>query len=127
MKDEPKNLFGEELLTCGTHPITGYFRDGCCNTSSQDTGNHTVCAIMTEEFLDYTRSMGNDLSMPDIAYGFPGLKPGDTWCLCVNRWVDAYNAGIAPPIIPEATHEKTLDYLSLEEIIAYAHKGEVPQ
>jgi uncharacterized protein (DUF2237 family) len=117
-----KNLFGEPLEVCGTNPKTGYFRDGCCNTGPADQGTHTVCAIMTQEFLKFTKLMGNDLSTPVPLYKFPGLKPGDRWCLCVLRWMEAYDAGIAPMIIPEATNEKTLDYIEMSEILKFAYK-----
>jgi len=118
-----KNLFGEPLETCGKHPKTGYYRDGCCNTGPQDLGTHTVCAVMTEEFLSFTKSRGNDLTTPIPAYGFPGLKAGDRWCLCVTRWLEAYEAGVAPSIIPEATNEKTLEYIDLDELLKKAYRG----
>ncbi|MEM9327160.1 MAG: DUF2237 domain-containing protein [Bacteroidota bacterium] len=117
-----KNVFGEPLISCGTQPMTGFYRDGCCETGEEDLGTHTVCAIMTEDFLSFTQSMGNDLSTPRPEYDFPGLKPGDRWCLCASRWMQALRAGVAPKIVPEATHEKTLKYVSLEELIEYAAK-----
>ena len=110
------NVFGELLIPCGTSPMTGFYRDGCCNTGPMDTGTHTVCAVMTEDFLAYTKSMGNDLSTPIPAYSFPGLKPGDRWCLCVNRWKEAYEAGYAPRVILEATNIKTLETVTIEEL-----------
>ena len=116
-----KNVFGEPLTDCSTAPLTGFFRDGCCHTGPMDTGTHTVCAIMTEDFLAFTQSRGNDLSTPMPHYQFPGLKPGDKWCLCVSRWKEALEAGVAPPVIPEATHEKSLEYVSMDELIAHAH------
>jgi len=115
-----KNVFGQELQICCTSPMTGYFRDGNCRTISEDTGTHTVCAIMTEEFLNFSASRGNNLIAPIPLYKFPGLKPGDKWCLCVSRWIEAEKAGKAPQVILEATHEKTLEYTSLETLIKYA-------
>jgi hypothetical protein len=100
--------------------MTGFFRDGICRTHAQDVGTHVVCAVMTDEFLDYTRSRGNDLSTPRPEFDFPGLKAGDGWCLCVLRWKEAVNAGVAPPVRLEATHEKALDYVSLEVLKAHA-------
>jgi hypothetical protein len=117
-----KNIFGEELVSCSSDPLTGFYRDGCCKTGPQDMGTHTVCAIMTQEFLEFSKSKGNDLISPIPAYQFPGLKPGDKWCLCASRWMEAYHVGIAPLIIPEATHEKTLDYIDLDELIKFAFK-----
>ena len=116
-----KNVFGEELKVCCTSPMTGYFRDGNCRTISEDTGTHTVCAIMTDEFLDFSLSKGNNLITPIPYYNFPGLKAGDKWCLCASRWVEAEKAGKAPLVILEATHEKTLDFTSLETLVKYAY------
>ena len=116
-----KNVYGTELITCSVKPLTGFYRNGCCETGPQDLGTHAVCAVMTEEFLDYTKSRGNDLSTPMPAYDFPGLKSGDRWCLCASRWVEAYKVGKAPLLILEATHEKTLDYVSLEELERFSH------
>lgn len=101
-----RNVFGEPLEICCTKPMTGYFRDGSCRTDNEDTGTHTVCAVMTEDFLMFSASMGNDLITPIPYYQFPGLKEGDYWCLCVNRWIEAEKAGKAPKLILEATHEK---------------------
>ena len=116
------NIFGTKLISCCTNPITGYFRDGLCRTVSEDTGTHTVCAVVSKEFLEYSASKGNDL-MPPIAYlNFPGLSPGDKWCLCVTRWLEAEKSGKAPPIILEATHQKTLQYASLELLENYSAK-----
>ena len=117
---EAKNVFGEDLIVCGTDPITGYFRDGCCNTGMMDTGTHTVCAIMTEKFLTFTKSKGNDLSTPIPRYQFPGLKSGDHWCLCVKRWKEALDVGLAPPVILEATHEKSLEVVSMDDLVKHA-------
>ena len=119
-----KNIFGEPLEICCTNPMTGYFRDGLCRTVSQDTGTHTVCAVMTDEFLKFSASMGNDLITPMPYYQFPGLKAGDKWCLCVSRWIQAHKAGKAPMLILEATHEKTLDYTELNTLVKYAFKNE---
>lgn len=119
------NIFGEPLMPCSTSPLTGFFRTGCCETDENDQGTHTVCAVMTEEFLIFTQSVGNDLSTPRPEYDFPGLKPGDQWCLCASRWIQAYQAGVAPFIIPEATHERTLDYIELTELIKYAQRHDV--
>jgi uncharacterized protein (DUF2237 family) len=115
-----KNVFGESLLVCSTSPLTGYFRNGCCETGDSDMGTHTVCAVMTQEFLDFSKKMGNDLITPIPNGIFPGLVPGDHWCLCVSRWMQAYREGIAPKIYLEATHEKTLEFISLEELVKYA-------
>ena len=118
-----KNILGTDLQACCFDPMTGFFRDGFCNTNQQDRGTHTVCAVVTKEFLDYTRSKGNDLSTPYPPH-FPGLKPGDGWCLCAMRWREAHEAGKAPPIKPEATHEKTLEYVPLEILEKYYVKNE---
>lgn len=119
--NDAKNIFGEPLIACSTSPMTGFYRDGCCNTDALDQGTHTVCAVMTEEFLAFTKSQGNDLSTPMPQYQFLGLMPGDKWCLCVTRWREALHAGVAPQIIPEATHEKSLEYVSMKDLIAHAY------
>ncbi len=111
---EAKNVTGGELAPCSMQPLTGYFRDGCCKTDASDRGQHLVCAAVTAEFLAYSRAQGNDLVTPAPAYGFPGLKPGDRWCVCVERWMEAYQAGVAPPVYLSATHENALRYLPLE-------------
>ena len=116
-----KNVFGEKLHICCTSPMTGYFRDGSCRTIGEDIGTHTVCAIMTDEFLSFSASRGNDLITPAPHYQFPGLKAGDKWCLCVSRWIEAHNAGCAPKIILEATNLKTLDYVSFETLLEYKY------
>lgn len=121
-----KNVFGEVLEICCIQPMTGYFRDGLCRTIAQDTGTHTVCAVMTNEFLRFSAAQGNDLITPIPYYQFPGLKAGDKWCLCVSRWVQAQKAGKAPLLILEATHEKTLDYAPLALLVKYAYKAEDP-
>lgn len=115
-----KNVFGENLMPCSTAPMTGFYRNGCCETGKDDLGTHTVCAVMTKEFLEFSLSRGNDLITPRPEYAFPGLQPGDKWCLCASRWAEAYKAGIAPLIVLEASHEKTLDYVSLEELVKFA-------
>jgi hypothetical protein len=110
------NVLGEDLQACCFEPVTGWFRDGYCNTDRNDQGVHVVCAIMTDEFLDFSASCGNNLKTPAPAYGFPGLKAGDKWCLCVSRWKDAMEAGLAPPIVLASTHEKALEVVSLEDL-----------
>jgi len=117
-----KNIFGENLQACCFKPVTGFYRDGYCNTGDQDYGTHTVCAIMTEDFLKYTLSKGNDLSTPKPQYNFPGLQPGDKWCLCALRWYEAYKAGYAPNVVLEATNEKTLQMVPIEALIEKAFK-----
>src|SRR6056300_1352008 len=117
-----KNVFGEPLEVCCTKPMTGYFRDGLCRTISEDTGTHTVCAVMHADFLKFTASRGNYLTTPIPFYQFPGLSEGDKWCLCVTRWLEAEKAGKAPKLILEATHEKTLKYAPLDLLVKYAYK-----
>jgi hypothetical protein len=119
---EASNVLGEKLETCCTAPMTGFYRDGMCNTGAGDMGAHTVCAQLTEEFLEFTRSRGNDLSTPVPAFNFPGLKPGDLWCLCASRWKEALDAGVAPPVVLSATHASTLEYASLDELKQHAFK-----
>jgi uncharacterized protein (DUF2237 family) len=108
-----RNVLGGELQSCSLDPVTGFFRNGCCETGPHDVGLHTVCAVMTAEFLAFSRAMGNDLSTPVPEYAFPGLKPGDRWCLCAPRWKEALDAGAAPKIVLEATHEETLAIVPL--------------
>jgi uncharacterized protein (DUF2237 family) len=119
-----RNVFGTELKPCSTDPVTGFFRDGSCNTSDEDFGSHTVCAIMTEDFLRFSFDRGNDLITPRPEYKFPGLGPGDQWCLCAARWQEAFEAGKAPMVILEATHEKALDIIDLKDLVEYAYKME---
>lgn len=114
------NVLNKPLKICCTSPVTGYFRDGFCKTRNDDYGTHTVCAVVTKDFLSYSASKGNDLITPIPYYNFPGLKPGDKWCLCVSRWLEAEKAGVAPFLILEATHVKTLQYTSLEVLKKYA-------
>jgi uncharacterized protein len=118
------NVFGEKLILCSTDPMTGFFRNGCCDTGSGDDGVHTVCAVMTKEFLEFSGEVGNDLITPRPEYRFPGLRPGDRWCLCAARWVEAWHAGKAPLVFLEATHEKTLDFIDLHELVKFAWKKE---
>lgn len=117
-----KNVFGGSLITCSESPMTGFYRDGCCKTGEDDFGTHTVCAQMTKEFLDYSMSKGNDLITPRPEYLFPGLNPGDFWCLCALRWLEAYEVGLAPKVRLEATHEKTLKIIPLDALISKALK-----
>lgn len=116
MGNQVRNVLGTELAPCSTSPLTGFFRDGCCHTGPSDHGRHVVCAVMTEAFLMYTRSRGNDLSTPRPEFKFPGLHPGDRWCLCALRWKEALEAGVAPPVVLEATHEAALRYVDLDEL-----------
>jgi len=121
MSDEQqKNVFGEPIASCSDAPVTGFYRNGCCDTGPEDVGSHTVCAIMTDEFLAYTKSVGNDLSTPISAYGFPGLKAGDRWCLCAARWKQAFDAGAAPRVVLSATNEAALETVPLEDLKRYA-------
>ncbi len=113
------NVLGTKLEACCFEPRTGWYRDGFCNTDARDHGVHVVCAVMTEEFLQHTSQCGNDLVTPRPEYGFPGLKPGDKWCLCVSRWKEAMLVGVAPPVVLESCHAKTLETVTLEELQAY--------
>ena len=117
---DAKNVLGRELQPCSTQPMTGFFRNGCCETSHEDMGMHTVCAVMTAEFLAFSKAAGNDLSTPRPEYGFPGLRPGDRWCLCAPRWKEALDAGAAPQVVLEATHEETLAIVPLGILKDYA-------
>jgi uncharacterized protein (DUF2237 family) len=116
----PRNVLGEPLEDCSLKPMTGFFRDGCCNTSAEDVGSHTVCAVMTAAFLEFSKSRGNDLSTPIPQFGFPGLKPGERWCLCAPRWQEAFAAGQAPRVVLRATHEGALDHCSLADLKRFA-------
>ena len=115
-----RNVFGEKLTPCSTAPLTGFFRNGCCDTGPEDMGSHTVCVVMTDEFLRFSKAHGNDLSTPLPEFGFPGLKAGDRWCLCAPRWQEAFEAGQAPRVVLRATHEGALDYCSLADLKAHA-------
>ncbi|NCN04029.1 MAG: DUF2237 domain-containing protein [Spirochaetales bacterium] len=117
------NVFGDPLQSCCKEPITGFYRDGFCRTDETDQGSHVVCAVMTEEFLAFTKSRGNDLSTPIPMFQFPGLRPGDRWCLCALRWKEALVAGHAPPVILESTNYRALSYVSIEDL--EAHKLEL--
>lgn len=115
-----KNVIGGELEPCGTDPLTGFYRDGCCNTGADDVGVHTVCAAVTAEFLEFSKAAGNDLSTPQPAIGFTGLVPGDRWCLCAARWKEACDAGVAPTVVLASTHAATLEWVTLEELRRHA-------
>jgi len=115
-----RNILGDELEACSYNPLTGYFRDGCCNTGSGDYGVHTVCVVLTDEFLEFSREAGNDLSTPVPEWGFPGLQHGDRWCLCAPRWQEAFEAGVAPQVVLAATHESTLEWCDRDALMAHA-------
>ena len=115
-----RNVLGGRLLPCSDTPVTGFFRNGCCDTSAEDIGSHTVCAVMTAEFLAFSKAQGNDLSTPLPEFGFAGLKPGDRWCLCAPRWQEALEAGRAPGVVLAATHEGALRYCALDDLRNYA-------
>jgi uncharacterized protein (DUF2237 family) len=115
-----RNVLGTELQPCCLSPVTGFYRTGRCDTGPEDVGLHIVCAQLTEEFLDFSAAQGNDLLTPSPEHGFPGLKPGDRWCLCVLRWKQALDAGLAPPVVLEATHISALEFVELEELQAHA-------
>jgi uncharacterized protein (DUF2237 family) len=117
-----KNVLGTDLQTCSTDPMTGFYRDGCCNTGGSDAGLHVVCAVMTDEFLRFSRARGNDLITPNAAFQFPGLRAGDRWCLCASRWKEAFDAGQAPPVVLEATHISALEFATLEELRLHAYE-----
>jgi uncharacterized protein (DUF2237 family) len=119
-KDTPVNVLGEPLEPCSTAPMTGFFRDGACNTCAQDTGSHTVCAVMTAEFLAYSKYVGNDLSTPRPEFAFAGLKPGDRWCLCASRFLQAAEEGAAPRVHVAATHRHALDIVPLAVLMEHA-------
>lgn len=116
------NVLGTTLQPCCTAPPTGYFRDGFCRTIQEDTGTHIVCSIVTQEFLEFSKSRGNDLTSPIPQWGFPGLSDGSKWCLCISRWLEAQQSGVAPPIVLEATHQKALEYVSLSLLKEYEAK-----
>ena len=118
--EESLNVFGEKLLPCSEDPLTGFFRDGCCNTSEDDFGSHTVCIEATRDFLEYSRFRGNDLSTPHPEFGFPGLKPGDRWCLCASRWLEAHEQDMAPRVYLQRTHKKALEIVPLAVLRSHA-------
>ncbi|MFM8270695.1 MAG: DUF2237 family protein [Pseudomonadota bacterium] len=119
-QEKAKNVLGTELKHCCKNPLTGYFRDGFCRTNEHDEGRHVVCSFVTKEFLEFSLGRGNDLSTPRPEFNFPGLKPGDRWCLCALRWLEAYKAGVAPTVKLESTHEKTLEFIPLEALVAHS-------
>ncbi|NIJ11332.1 hypothetical protein FHU38_001676 [Saccharomonospora amisosensis] len=115
-----RNVLGGRLDPCGTDPLTGFYRDGCCNTGPEDLGNHTVCAVVSAEFLAHQQTTGNDLVTARPEYGFAGLRPGDRWCVCASRWLEAYEAGVAPPVVLAATHERATEVVPLEALREHA-------
>jgi hypothetical protein len=115
-----KNVLGGDLEVCGTRPMTGFYRDGRCHTGTGDIGVHVLCAQVTEEFLEFSKKTGNDLSTPVPAFHFPGLRPGDRWCVCVTRWKEALDAGVAPPVVLEATHMSALEFVTLDDLATHA-------
>lgn len=122
-----KNVFGEPLVACSFEPLTGYFRDGCCKTAEDDTGTHVVCAVMTASFLEFSAARGNDLSTPRPQSRFPGLRPGDQWCLCADRWREAHAAGVAPAVVLESTNQRMLDRVPLAVLLQFDSRTESPQ
>ncbi|HET6504487.1 MAG TPA: DUF2237 domain-containing protein [Amycolatopsis sp.] len=119
-----RNVLGGDLEPCGTDPLTGFYRNGCCETGRDDVGNHTVCAVVSREFLQHQIKTGNDLVTPRPEYGFPGLEPGDRWCVCAARWQEAYEAGAAPPVVLAATHARALEVVELDAL--QRHSADVP-
>jgi uncharacterized protein (DUF2237 family) len=115
-----RNVLGGPLETCGTEPMTGFFRDGCCRTATEDLGSHTICAVVSAEFLAHQRSIGNDLMTPIPEYAFPGLSPGDRWCVTAYNWLAAHEAGVAAPVVLACTHERALEVVALETLQRYA-------
>lgn len=120
-----KNVLGGELLPCSYDPLAGYYRDGCCNTDASDQGSHVICVRVTAEFLDFSAARGNDLVTPQPRHRFAGLKQGDRWCLCALRWREALEAGLAPPVILESTHQKALEFVTLEQLQKHRLQGTV--
>lgn len=116
-----KNVLGGELEVCSISPLTGWLRDGCCNTDAGDVGVHTVCAVMSEDFLEFSKQVGNDLSTPRPELGFDGLSPGDRWCVCASRWAEALEADVAPRVVLEATHALTLEWVTMDDLRSHAH------
>ncbi len=117
-----KNVLGTELQTCSTSPLTGYTRTGCCESDGSDAGVHTVCSVLTAEFLAFSKECGNDLSTPRPEFGFSGLQPGDRWCLCASRWVEAFQAGAAPQVVLAATHARTLEWVDLSDLERFSQQ-----
>ncbi len=124
-RDPDVNVVGGELLPCSNDPVTGFFRDGCCGTGPEDAGSHTVCVVTTPAFLEFSQMAGNDLVTPRPDWGFPGLEPGDRWCICAARWLEAYRAGCAPPVVLGATHERVTDIVPIELLTSLAVAPEV--
>lgn len=120
MNMQARNILGSALVPCSYDPLTGFYRDGCCKTDAHDAGSHVICAKVTQEFLDFSVTVGNDLSTPRPEYRFAGLRAGDRWCLCARRWQQAFEAGVAPPVVLESTHERALDFVTLAQLQAYA-------
>jgi uncharacterized protein (DUF2237 family) len=118
--DPDLNVVGGTLLPCSTEPLTGFYRNGCCSTGPEDAGSHTVCVIVNEDFLAFSGLAGNDLSTPRPEWGFEGLQPGDRWCLCASRWLEAYEAGYAPEVVLGATHRRALEIVPIEALVAFA-------
>lgn len=118
--DDRRNVFGRPLAPCSTKPLTGFYRTGCCETGPEDLGLHTVCCVMTDAFLAFSKEIGNDLITPRPQFGFPGLKAGDRWCVCVSRWREAMLAGVAAPVVLDSTHEETLAVVTLDELKRHA-------
>ncbi|HRK22766.1 MAG TPA: DUF2237 domain-containing protein [Fimbriimonadaceae bacterium] len=116
-----RNVLGTELIPCSFEPMTGFYRNGCCDTGPEDRGVHTVCIVATASFLAFSKDAGNDLSTPVPEWNFPGVQPGDCWCLCASRWQEAFEAGMAPPVVLEATHEFSLEFVSLSDLEAHAY------
>ena len=120
MNMQARNILGSALVPCSYDPLTGFYRDGCCKTDAHDAGSHVICAKVTQEFLDFSVTVGNDLSTPRPEYRFAGLRAGDRWCLCARRWQQAFEAGVAPPVVLESTHERALDFVTLAQLQAHA-------
>jgi uncharacterized protein len=118
--EDSLNVFDEPLISCSEDPVTGFYRDGCCNTSDEDIGSHTVCIQVTQEFLEFSRFRGNDLSTPMPDFGFPGLAEGDRWCLCASRWLEAYEQGMAPKVFLTRTHKNALEIIDLDKLKQHA-------
>jgi len=123
MSERQKNLLGLPLVPCSMQPRTGFFRSGCCETGPEDRGAHVVCVVATEQFLVFSRKRGNDLTTPHPEHGFPGLRPGDRWCLCASRWKEALDAGVAPPVVLASTHEAALKHVTREQLLEHAVDG----
>ncbi len=123
---DAKNVLGTALVPCSYDPLTGYFRDGCCNTDESDGGSHLICARVTKEFLAFSLARGNDLVTPRPAHRFAGLKPGDRWCLCAMRWREALEAGVAPPVVLESTHLGALTFVGIEQLEAHRFQDALP-